>query len=85
MKSKKVGTAKRIMDQESYLELDDQQEYSLLYSTRRYGNMMKDEAGAEDIAHVRKMQQKLMKYNIDSDLETIDEWTMLTIKIDDYE
>ena len=66
----------------SYLDADDIEGNTLSFATRDNGNVGEEEYGEEDYTHAITLKSKLLNEfkNITVEIDTIDEWVILTIQ-----
>lgn len=71
---------KTYMAKNSYLELEDDEQDFLSYSTRDNGHVYDEKPGIVDIHHARKIAPELRrKFPVECNIEYVDEWVTLYI------
>lgn len=74
---------KKFVNDNSYFELDNEEETLLAFATRKHGSIFNDAYGPEDLKEAEMLKQKLLKEFVDIDVEidTCDEWVNLIVTL----
>jgi len=73
-----------IKKERTWMDLEEEDDKSLLYTTRDHGDMENDEPGREDLNHAKALGRAVLREfgrAVKVELDYIDEWTQLTIEL----
>jgi len=75
--------AKEFMKKNSRMDLDEEDEVALTYSTREYGDMINERYSMKDYKHALEISNELKQLGYNTHIEGVDEWILLIITKND--